>query len=66
MYYLIEIINGTEKAVYNYESSEAAVATFHQKLGNQMKAESCNSELVMVINESGSVVCYEYYKKAEA
>lgn len=65
MFYLIEITNGTEKAVYNYENREAAVATFHQKLGNQMKAETCNSELVMVIDEAGSVVCYEYYRKTE-
>ena len=66
MFYLIEITNGTEKAVYNYDNRDAAIATFHQKLGNQMKAESCNTELLVVLDEIGQTVASEFYKKAEA
>lgn len=65
MFYLVEITNGTEKAIYQYDTRDAAVATFHQKLGNQMKAESCTSELLIVVTAEGSVVANTFWQKAE-
>lgn len=64
-YYVIEVSNGDDrikgKAVYEYNTVNEAVATFHQKLATAMKSELYTSELVMVINETGRVFKTERY-----
>lgn len=59
MFYLVEISQGDEKiagkAVYQYETLEQAVASFHTKLGNAMKSELFASELVMVADANGGI-----------
>lgn len=66
MFYLIEISTGDTKiqgkAIYEYDSLDKAVANFHSKLGVAMKSELYKTELVMVIDENGSVWKVEKYE----
>lgn len=67
MFYLIEIATGDSKvagnAVYQYETEQMAVATFHQKMGTAMKSALYDSELLMVIDENGTVIKREQFLK---
>lgn len=58
-FYVIEISEGDSKvsgkSIYEYETLNEAVATFHSKLGTAMKSEQYTSELIMVINSEGGV-----------
>lgn len=70
-FYLVELTTTTgsespAKAVYEYDDLNTAVANFHSKLGAQMKSETCESEMCLVINESGAQQKVEYYVKADA
>ena len=68
MYYLIEITtkaDKVEKGVYNYDTRDDAVATFHTKLGGAMKKADYLAEMLMVIDERGGVVIYDYYQQVE-
>lgn len=64
-YYVIEISTGDEKikgkGIYEYATEREAVAAFHTKLGTAMKSPLFESELVMVVNKFGYIVCREYY-----
>lgn len=64
-FYVIEIANGDDriqgKAVYEYNTLNEAVATFHQKLATAMKSDLYTSELVMVIDDTGAVFKSEKY-----
>lgn len=66
-FYLIEIATGdakiTGKAVYEYETENEAVASFHSKMGSAMKSELFESELLIVIDENGKVLKREKYIK---
>jgi len=68
MYYVIEISNGDPKiegkAIYQYDTIEAAVGAFHSKLGAAMKSDLYTSELVLVIGADGEVMRAEKYTKA--
>lgn len=67
MFYLIEISVGdtkiTGKAVYEYETQNEAVAKFHSKLGSAMGSELYDSELIMVVDNNGTVIKREKYAK---
>lgn len=67
MFYLIEIATGDSKiagkAIYSYNSEVEATAVFHSKLGSAMKSDLYDSELVMVIDESGATIKKEKYIK---
>lgn len=67
MFYVIEISNGDPKiegkAIYQYDTIEAAVGAFHSKLGAAMKSDLYTSELVLVIEEDGEVMRSEKYTK---
>lgn len=67
MFYVLEVSTGDSKiagkAVYQYPTITEAVATFHSKLGAAMKSDLYDSELIMVIEDNGSVVCSEKYIK---
>lgn len=67
MYYVLEVSTGDSKiagkSVYQYGTITEAVATFHSKLGAAMKSELFETELIMVIEDNGSVVCSEKYTK---
>lgn len=69
MYYVIEISTGDAqvagKAVYQYDTLDAAVATFHSKLGSAMKSALFESELLMVMDAEGAVLRVEKYTKNE-
>ena len=58
-FYLVEISEGDSKvsgkSIYEYETLNDAVATFHSKLGMAMNSELYTSELIMVINSEGGV-----------
>ena len=65
-YFLIELTTTeekVEKAVYEYETRDLAVANFHSKMGAAMKAEAYLAEMLMVIDETGSVQIYDYFKR---
>lgn len=68
MFYLVEIAEGDSKiagrAVYNYETEDLAVATFHTKLGQAMKSELFTSELCIVIDADGKVIKREKWVKS--
>lgn len=64
-YYVVEIATGETsvagKGIYEYDTANAAIATFHQKLSTAMKSELFTSDLVMVIDGNGSVIKCEKY-----
>lgn len=64
-YYLVEIATGDAKikgkGVYEYDSFNKAVANFHSKLGNAMKSDLYESELVVIIDDNGILVKSEKY-----
>jgi hypothetical protein len=66
-FYVLEISTGDERiqgrAVYEYNTLNEAVATFHQKLATAMKSDLYSSELVMVIDDTGAVFKTEKYIK---
>ena len=67
MFYVIEISTGDAKiagkAIYQYNTIDEAVATFHSKLGTAMKSDLYETELVLVIGEDGEVMRAEKYTK---
>lgn len=67
MFYLIEIAKGDSKiegkAVYEYDTQNYAIASFHSKMGSAMKSELFDSELLMVIDDNGTVIKREKYMK---
>lgn len=68
MFYVVEISTGDAKvagkSVYQYQTRDEAVATFHSKLGAAMKSDLFETELVLVIEDNGSVERVEKYIKA--
>lgn len=65
-FYLVELTTTTgeaspAKGVYEYDDLNTAVANFHSKLGSQMKNVNCESEMCLVINESGATQKVEFY-----
>ena len=65
MFYVFEVTE-TDKitpAVGKFDTQEAAVQSFHQRLSTQMKSSDCLSELVMVIDGDGAVYRSEKYIK---
>lgn len=68
MFYLIEITtkaDKVEKGIYQYDTRDDAVANFHTKMGGAMKNANYLAEMLMVIDERGGVVIYDYYQKVE-
>lgn len=67
MFYVIEISTGDAKiagkAIYQYDTIEAAVGAFHSKLGTAMKSDLYTSALVLVIGADGEVMRSEKYTK---
>lgn len=67
MFYVIEIATGDPKiegkAIYQYDTIEAAVGAFHSKLGAAMKSDLYETELVLVIGADGEVMRSEKYTK---
>lgn len=67
MFYVIEISTGDSKiagkSIYDYDSEQKAVATFHSKMGTAMKSDLYVSELLMVIDENGTVIKREQFLK---
>ena len=67
MFYVIEISNGDPKiegkAIYQYDTIEAAVGAFHSKLGAAMKSDLYETELALVIGADGEVIRSEKYIK---
>lgn len=67
-YYVIEITtynNGTadSKGIYEYESKQDAIATFHSKMGGAMKNTTYATELLLVVSEEGSTVRMERFER---
>lgn len=59
-YYVIEIATGDKKisgkSVYEYDTENDAIASFHKKLGTAMSSDLYIDDLVMVINADGWVI----------
>ena len=69
MFYVIEISTGDAKiagkAIYQYNTIDEAIATFHSKLGTAMKSDLYATELIMVMDDEGAVLRVEKYIKPE-
>lgn len=69
MFYVIEIATGDSKiagkSIYEYETEQLAVATFHAKMGTAMKSALYTSELLLVIDDSGNLIKREQYTRTE-
>lgn len=65
MYFLIELTttDTVAKAVYQFDSQADAIASFHSKLGSQMKNADCQAELVIVIDDNGAVIKAEKFAR---
>lgn len=65
MFYVVEISTGDAKvagkSVYQYQTLDEAVGTFHSKLGAAMKSDLFETELCLVIEDNGSVNRSEKY-----
>lgn len=65
MFYLIEIATGDSKiagtAIYKFNTQNEALAVLHKKIGNARGSDLFTSELVMVIDEQGTVYKREYF-----
>lgn len=66
-YFVVEISEGDAKiagkGIYEYATERDAIASFHQKLATAMRSDLYTSDLVMVIDNYGSVQKREYYSK---
>ena len=65
-YFLIELTTTAEKiekGVYEYDDRISAEAAFHSKMGGAMKNENYLAEALIVVNETGEQICYEYFKR---
>ena len=66
-FYLVEIATGDEKiagkSIYEYETKNEAIASFHTKLGQAMKSELFETDLLMVIDSEGNWFEQRYYNK---
>ncbi len=65
-YYVIEIVtynngNNDSKGIYEYDSKQDAIATFHSKMGGAMKNSTYATELLFAISEEGSTVRMERF-----
>lgn len=68
-YYLIELTtynNGTNpaKAIYEFNSLDgenSAMSSYYKKLGGSMDNPIYATEMLMVIDSTGSVCAYNYY-----
>lgn len=62
-YFLIEIATGdakiSGKAIYEYNTLNEAIASFHQKMATAMKSDLYETEQLMIINSVNGV--YEKY-----
>lgn len=58
-FYLIEISEGNTKiegkGVYEYATLDAAVASFHSKMGSAMKSDLFKSEQLVVLNSENGI-----------
>ena len=65
-YFVIELTKTAdkiEKGVYEYNDRISAVAAFHSKMGGAMKNENYIAETLIVVNEKGEQICYEYFQR---
>lgn len=65
---LTEYKDGTKPAagVYTYEDKNAAIASYHKKMGGAMASENVLSELILVIKDDGEVIVDDKFPKKEA
>jgi len=67
MFYVIEIttVSGTPaKAIWDKDSLEAAKMQYHQTLASAMANQNASSCLCEVIDGRGTVICHEYWERA--
>lgn len=66
-FYVIEISVGDRsimgKAVYEYESRDAAIAAYHQKMSTAMKSTLYYEELILVVDNYGDVLVRDLFKR---
>lgn len=66
-YFVIEIATGDSKiagkGIYEFNTENEAVASFHSKLGTAMKSELYETELIMVVDSEGKLIKREKYNR---
>lgn len=64
-YYVIEIAEGDAKikgkAIYEYESKDKALASYHKKLGTAMDSDLYTESLVIAVDSTGLILALEKY-----
>ncbi|MBQ0112710.1 MAG: hypothetical protein KBT03_06245 [Bacteroidales bacterium] len=69
-YYVIEIADGDEKikgkGIYEYDSKNKALASYHKKLGTAMDSDLYTKEQIFVVDEFNNVLEQEYFTKSVA
>ena len=67
MFYVFEVAEGDAKiagvATAKFETVNAALASFHQRLATAMKSELYTADLCMVISDDGAVVKREKFQR---
>lgn len=68
-YYAVEVSDGDAKikgkGMYEYETRDEAVATFHSKIGTAMKSELYTSHLIWVLNSAGGEEMHNIFNRIE-
>lgn len=67
-FYVIEITtynNETPdaKGVYEYSNENAAMASYHNKMGGAMNNENYETELLIVVNSIGGILKVDYFNR---
>lgn len=70
-FYVIEISEGDSKiagkSIYEYDTKNKAIATFHRKLGTAMSSELYTAEQILVINSNNVIIaCEKYISNAQS
>lgn len=67
-FYVVEITtynNGTPdaKGVYEYANENAAMASYHKKMGGAMDNENYETEMIIVVNSIGGILKVDYFNR---
>lgn len=68
MFYFIEITSymdkdTVDKGIYSYTDRTLAVSSFHSKMGGAMKNTNFKTEMLMVVDERGGIIIYDYWER---
>lgn len=68
-YYVVEISEGDSKikgkGMYEYETRDEAVATYHSKIGTAMKSDLYTSHRICVLNDTMAIEMANVFVRGE-